>query len=271
VLSYDFVIATDFGQIHEDLGWLLEEFRSSATPQAHTYRVIGFEGLVPYEIRFQDRCIGRARTAEGAIDFLLWHINRESIQRSDFVAVHAAAATWDGSAIVLPAPMDSGKSTLVAGLVRAGWDYLSDEAALIDPFSGKVQPWAKPLGIHETSMRVLGRHERGRPPCLSSSNVHHVRPQDLRSGALGRSASVKWVVAPRYLEGGQTTIEPVSPAEAVVLMAQNCFKLDKFGTASLEILSRVVSEATCWRLQMGDLDDAIRLIGAMVASPTKRR
>jgi len=38
---------------------------------------------------------------------------------------------------VLPAPSGSGKTTLTAGLVAAGWGYLTDELAILDPSGEK--------------------------------------------------------------------------------------------------------------------------------------
>ena len=53
-------------------------------------------------------------------------------QASRRVFVHAGAVGWNGRAIVLPGQTRSGKTTLVAALVRAGATYYSDEYAVID-------------------------------------------------------------------------------------------------------------------------------------------
>src|SRR5919198_2175039 len=62
------------------------------------------------------------------------------------VFVHAGVVGWRGRAIVLPGRSCSGKTTLVAELLRAGATYLSDEFAVIDG-RGRVHPFAKPLSI----------------------------------------------------------------------------------------------------------------------------
>ena len=48
------------------------------------------------------------------------------------VFVHAGVVAVEGRAIVIPGPSRAGKSTLVAALVRAGAEYLSDEFAPLD-------------------------------------------------------------------------------------------------------------------------------------------
>jgi len=62
------------------------------------------------------------------------------------IFVHAGVVAVDGRALVLPGPSFSGKTTLVAALVRAGATYLSDEFAVLDA-DGRVHPYPKPLSI----------------------------------------------------------------------------------------------------------------------------
>src|SRR5256714_4105627 len=62
--------------------------------------------------------------------------------------VHAGAVGWRGRAVVLPGRSYSGKSTLVAELVRAGATYYSDEYAVLDA-RGRVHPFRRPLSMRE--------------------------------------------------------------------------------------------------------------------------
>lgn len=64
------------------------------------------------------------------------------------VFVHAGVVGWRGRAVVIPGRSMSGKTTLVAELVRAGADYYSDEYAVIDR-EGRVHPYPRPLAVRE--------------------------------------------------------------------------------------------------------------------------
>jgi hypothetical protein len=64
------------------------------------------------------------------------------------VFVHAGVVGWKGQAIVIPGRSYSGKSTLVAELVRAGATYYSDEYAVLDS-RGRVHPFSKPIELRE--------------------------------------------------------------------------------------------------------------------------
>jgi hypothetical protein len=67
------------------------------------------------------------------------------------VFVHAGVVAWKNRAIVVPGRSFSGKSTLVAALVRAGATYYSDEYAVCRD-SGVIEPFDKPLELrHEGS------------------------------------------------------------------------------------------------------------------------
>jgi hypothetical protein len=81
------------------------------------------------------------------------------------VFIHAGVVGWRGGAIVLPGASFSGKTTLVAELVRRGATYYSDEYAPIDRH-GRVHPFAKPLSIRgdgERSAEYLGGSAGSRP------------------------------------------------------------------------------------------------------------
>lgn len=68
------------------------------------------------------------------------------------VFVHAGVVGWRGRAIVMPGKTFTGKSTLVAALVRAGATYYSDEYAVFDS-RGRVHPFARPLSLRDEHLR----------------------------------------------------------------------------------------------------------------------
>lgn len=62
------------------------------------------------------------------------------------VFVHSGVVSWKGEAIMIPGKSFSGKTTLVAALVKRGALYYSDEYAVLDE-EGYVHPFPKPLSI----------------------------------------------------------------------------------------------------------------------------
>src|SRR5262249_37215640 len=64
------------------------------------------------------------------------------------IFIHAGVVGWHGRALLVPGRSYSGKSTLVAALLRAGASYYSDEYAVIDG-QGLVHPYARDLKLRD--------------------------------------------------------------------------------------------------------------------------
>lgn len=113
------------------------------------------------------------------------------------VFVHAGVVGWKGKAIVIPGRSYSGKSTLVAELVRAGATYYSDEFAVFDS-QGRVHPFKKALELRRPGefkqarldVAQLGGHAGRKPLPVQLVVLTHYR-KDARwrprrlSGGLG--------------------------------------------------------------------------------------
>lgn len=113
----------------------------------------------------------------------------------DRVFVHAGVVAWKGQAIVIPGRSYSGKSTLVAELVRAGATYYSDEYAVLDS-RGRVHPFSKPLELREEGQfrqtkitaAELGGHTGSKPLPVGLVLISryksgaHWRPRKLTAG-----------------------------------------------------------------------------------------
>jgi hypothetical protein len=238
----------------------LAQFESEVDDGAPVYEVLEEpEAEKPWVLRLDGAVLERGRTPARVLEHALWDISRKAIG-SDHgcLAVHASAASWRGAGIVLPAPPDSGKSTLVAGLTRAGCGYLTDEAALIDPATTRLHPFPRSLWLTRASLRAVfpGEDRAG----WATGREFHVRPADLRPRAVGRPCPVRHVIAPHFEPGAATALEPMSRADAVMTLARNTFHLDRFGGSGIELIGRVVANATCHRLRFGDLSEAVGAI-----------
>lgn len=64
------------------------------------------------------------------------------------VFIHAGVVGWKGKAVVIPARSNTGKTTLVAELLKQGAVYFSDEYAILDT-DGLVHPFPRPLSIRD--------------------------------------------------------------------------------------------------------------------------
>ncbi len=112
------------------------------------------------------------------------------------VAVHSAAIAHNGRVLVVPAVSEGGKSTLSIAAVAAGALLLSDEYTLIDPGTGLVTGWRRPV--------------RRRCGDGTTERLDLVVPS--------QPMVVGLIAAVTYDPSGQGTWSPVSPAEATTTL-----------------------------------------------------
>lgn len=151
------------------------------------------------------------------------------------VFVHAGVVGWRGRAIVIPGRSLSGKTTLVAELVRAGADYYSDEYAVLDG-EGHVHPYARPLAVRE------GEGLRQTP-----------RPVESFGGRAGTAPlPVGLVVGTHYERGARWRPRPLSPGEAVLEMLSNTVPARRSPARALTVLSKAAAGAAALAGKRGD-------------------
>jgi hypothetical protein len=231
-------------------------------------------GRWPYALYVgADRATQSERPA-AVMNHLTWHVNQRVIATSDeVVLIHAAAAAFDGHGVLLPAPMESGKTTLVAGLVRSGFHYLTDESAAIDPVTLQVHPYAKPLSIDAGSWPVLPELA---PPVEAPTAAYladqwQVAPQRIRPDAVSGPVEVATVILPRYEPGAPTTLTPLAGSEALVGTLAQTFRFHEHGRRNLTVLGRLLGRVPCYRLLSGDLDRACAEVTRAVSTAAAGR
>jgi hypothetical protein len=221
-----------------------------------------------FELLVDGETIQRPPSPGSMLDWLIIDMTTNAVTNTaDLVCVHASAAALDGRAIVLPAPPEHGKSTTVAGLVRAGWDLLTDEAALIDPRDDLLHPFPRPMMLSEMSIAALPGLADSLPASYEAFRRldYHLTADDLRPGAIGSPARVAFVVFPSYAPGRTTALVPLARSEALMEMLRGTFNLERVGGRGVETLGRVVSSAVCYRLHIGELEPAVELIRGLFA------
>ena len=130
-------------------------FGSLAAPTTDTAAAGGAISIVdvitadrPYRLLLDGIDVGGGDDLDSVMTFLHWRLNQLAIaSTSTRVLLHASAVRRTDGVAVFPAESNSGKSTLAAGLVRAGFGYVTDEAVAIDPAQGRVVPFPKPISL----------------------------------------------------------------------------------------------------------------------------
>lgn len=161
----------------------------------------------------------------------------------DTLFVHAGVAAHRGRAIILPGRSFSGKSTLVAALVRTGATYYSDEYAVLDA-DGRVHPYSKPLSL--------------RGPAGEPARLHTV---ESLGGNAGTSAlPVGMIAVARYERGATWRPEPLTPGQAMLALLDNTV-LARYRTRfAFQIFARTVPGAMLLAGARGEADEVARTL-----------
>jgi hypothetical protein len=271
-LDHDFAVQTTDPVFGRYLDSLLEPFAAPGEPQ-HCYSLVDYgEPLEDrYSLHFQGERLLSGSSAASLFHYLLWDINSRVMSESTrYLLVHAAGAELNGHGIIMPAEMESGKTTLVAGLIRAGLRYLTDEAVAIDPVTLLIQPFPKPLTIDQGSWPVLPDLEPTLPPELQmyTSGRWAVDARTVRADVLAPPTRPTFVVSPSYQPDSPTRLIPLRPAETVMVLAKQCFNLALHGQVGLDTLAAIARQSAGYRIEVANLEEACRLIiDLMTATP----
>lgn len=159
------------------------------------------------------------------------------------VFVHAGVVGWKGQAIVIPGRSYSGKSTLVAELVRAGATYYSDEYAVLDS-RGRVHPFSKPLELREEGefrQTKITAAELGGQSGTKPLPVGLVLMTQFKNGARWR---------PRKLTAGKGVLE----------MLFNTVSARRSPERALATLQRVTAQADVLKGVRGDATEVVSAV-----------
>jgi len=183
------------------------------------------------------------------------------------LVLHASACSLGGRATLITAPGGSGKSSLLTGLVAAGWEAISEDQCVIDLGTGSPLVWP---GTNWVRVR-------------KGVNV----PAPIRTVRFCALDKVAWDVDPWtrrtptpvtrlvFLERpGEPLWEPVDPAIAIGLLARQSpwhHGYDAFGQSAFGALVDVALAVPAHRLRLPHsprwLDRAVELLADDVRSP----
>lgn len=178
-----------------------------------------------------------------AVEAVLEVCNREVLAQCRDVAVHAGVVARGGRALAVPAASGGGKTTLVAALLRDGWEYVSDEALVLGP-DGDVRTYPKWLSMSAWSLDRLGLE----PPPVG-------RPERaVAPGVLGEVAAGPVVLAHVLLmeRGAGPSLVASARAGAAAELLRCSFNHYRDPAGSVARVATAVAGARAWRLQLDD-------------------
>lgn len=193
-------------------------------------------------------------------------------QVNDRYLLHAGAVSRNEKGIILPGPSESGKSSLSLALTSKGYRYLSDELAVLDPSSGELHPFPKPVSIKDKSVFpdiVQNDNFWLGPENGDEGNerpVWYVHPEDVASGSISPPVPVRYIIFPRYNPDEAPRLQALRPDEALRKLIDNSVNFARFGRNGLRLLSALVADARCFSLSVNGLAATTSLIDELAGN-----
>jgi HprK-related kinase A len=184
-----------------------------------------------------------------------WCIASHEMQ---YVILHSAVLAKNDKAIVFPAPPGSGKSTLTAYLAFNGWRLLSDEMALILPYSKRVQPFVRPICLKNQSINLAKKWFPDGVFSTIASDTHkgdviHLSPPLNSWLGAEQQAEIVGIVFPQYVPQVELDIYSLNQTQAFMQLAQNAFNFGVIGREGFETLTTIIEQVPVFDIQYNDL------------------
>lgn len=206
-------------------------------------------------------------SAGSLFDWFFWRLNADIVRGArDFFILHAGAVVApSGHGVVLPGHSGAGKSSLVAGLVRRGFGYLSDEFAAIDPVERGLFAVPRALSLKPGSYDLFDGLRQPDPEDPFRGSQWHIPGSDLGDYGGAGPHRVRWVIAPQYQHGAPLSIAPMTPAETAYTLGTHSPSLGAYGRRALPLLADVASKAAGFRLISGNIEEAVTAVEDLVS------
>ena len=158
------------------------------------------------------------------------------------VFLHAGAVAFKNSGIIFPGQSLSGKSSIVADLIRRGAEYYSDDYAILDE-NALLYPHPKKISLRDSKDNRFRQTDYPVEHFQAVTGVCEI--------------PVKLIIITEYEEGKIWQPEKLSNGEAVMQILPHTIPIRHNPAFTLRTLDRLVRGATVFSGMRGDLDEFI--------------
>jgi hypothetical protein len=219
-------------------------------------QLLGGDGVVPsvdVDMALAPGCTEAEALAE---------ITAEVVRASPLHCLHAGVVGGADGLIAVPGASGLGKTTAIAALTMAGFDYLSDEALALDRTSGRAFAFPRPLQVSGASCRVLGIAA----PTVADTDEIMIAPAEL--GQVGTSGRVRDVLLLRR-RPGVVHVAPGGRAAAVAELLRRSFNHYRDPRSSTRSVIELVRAARVWEIEYADARELAATVADAVQRPVR--
>ena len=227
------------------------ETTTAAARARNTIQVVGDGGnLTAYH---DCRKLSVAGDSHRALTSIVAGLNNAAIEQCSHFAVHSGVVARSDLVVAFPAGSGFGKTTLTAALISQGFDFISDEALVLDD-SGMVLPYPKPLALSPWSAEKLG---------LAHVDTETLATAEDLGGKIGAGGSLTDLVLSEYGHSA-VSLEPMPKSQAVAALIRFSFNHFKDPARAFRIATMVARDLRVWDLMYNGPIEAAELLSEVL-------
>lgn len=217
------------------------------------------------------RLLDTCRSPDEVAPLVKLHLARLAVARQPHrLALHAATLAKPEGCLMLPAAAGSGKSVVTAALMARGWEYLSDDTALLgQDFAVTGAPYS--LTIKEGAWTVVAawfprllRQAVHRRP--DGERVRYLSPVAAEAASGQAERRLRWIVSPRFAGAvAPAALARLSRAEALQLLLAHCSSVRPLGGKTIDRMIEWLRSVESYRLDYSSADAAVAVLESLAA------
>jgi hypothetical protein len=179
----------------------------------------------------------------------------ETMKRFGQFPLHAAGLSLGGRGVLVAGSSGAGKSTLSVTLVRAGFDFLSDDTVFLAPAADGLWVHGFPDEVDVTQATVSMFPELGHladQPLRPGRDKLGFRVEDVFGVTPLRGCRPVVLLFPRVVPGSEPEVEALTGSEALLELTPNVLLTEPVATQShLDVLAELVRTVPSHSLRLG--------------------
>lgn len=175
----------------------------------------------------------------------------------DGMALHAAALSSDGKAIILPGASGSGKTTLSTWLAARGFNYLTDEYVFIKKNTNTIQAFMRPPNVKVQGLTALDSYfdlSKHEDLTIIGKHVAMIPTRLLNPENKQEDAEVELIVFPKYTQGAAFKLERLSKAKAGLILMECLVNARNLNGHGFTEAARLARNTPAYRLQYSSFE-----------------
>lgn len=175
----------------------------------------------------------------------------------DGMALHAAALSRGGKAVIFPGASGSGKTSLSTWLATRGFNYLTDEYVFIKKNSNVIQAFMRPPNVKVSGLAALrgvfklDEHEHS---TIQGKHVAMIPPRLLNPGNKPENAEIKLIVFPKYVQAAPFKLQRLSKAKAGLSLMACLVNARNLSGHGFDEAARLVRNTPAYDLQYSSFE-----------------